>query len=65
MSASEIADLEEQVSEQGTVVSQVKEVRSHPCPVICPVHISNTRLEQCRWALAAVSGESAHPLPFL
>ena len=39
VSEREIADLEKQVSEQGTVVSQVKEVRPHPCPVICLLHI--------------------------
>ena len=49
----EIADLEKQVSEQGTVVSKVKEVRFLPhSSVSCT--ISNACLEQCHWAPKAV-----------
>ena len=38
VSESEIADLEKQVSEQGTVVSQIKEVWLHPSTFICLLH---------------------------
>ena len=38
MSESEIADLEKRVSEQGAVVSQVKEVRPHPSTFVCLPH---------------------------
>ena len=38
VSESRMADLEKQVSEQGTVVSQVKEVRPHPPPFVCLLH---------------------------
>ena len=38
VSEEEIADLEKQVSEQGTVVSQVKEVRPHSSALICVLH---------------------------